>query len=67
MFFVVRKIGLKIVLINEKLEIKRLPKYNKNENKLHLKEGVEKKSTDDLRHNTMGRKKEEELPCKKRK
>ena len=26
-----------------KIETKRLPKYNKNENKLHLKEDVEKR------------------------
>ena len=51
-----------------KIKTKRLPKYNKNENKLHLKENVEKKaqkqevsSTDDLRDNTMGSKKEAEL------
>ena len=54
-----------------KIETKRLPKYNKNENKLHLKENVEKRtkirvrSTNDLRGNTMGSKKEAELLLKK--
>ena len=46
-----------------------LPKYNKNKNKLHLKEDVEKstkttgknRSTDDLGDNTMSSKREAEL------